>query len=70
MRIDSLYRYPVKGLSPERLETITVRVGVGFPLDCKYALLRRDTVLPLETGKTTSKLISKSRFLKTLLNTV
>lgn len=44
MRIDSLYRYPVKGLSPERLESIQVAAGEGFPLDRLYALLRTDAV--------------------------
>jgi GntR family transcriptional regulator / MocR family aminotransferase len=42
MRIDSLYRYPVKGLSPERLESVQVAAGEGFPLDRVYALLRTD----------------------------
>ena len=40
MRITSLYRYPVKGFSPERLTTVPLAVGDGFPLDRKYALLR------------------------------
>lgn len=40
MRIASLYRYPVKGLSPERLDTVQVAAGQGFPLDRAYALLR------------------------------
>ena len=42
MNIDSLYRYPVKGLSPERLEEVQVAAGQGFPLDRVYALLRTD----------------------------
>lgn len=40
MRIASLYRYPVKGLSPERLPSVQVLAGEGFPLDRKFALLR------------------------------
>ena len=40
MRIASLYRYPVKGLSPERLPFVDVTTGEGFPLDRMYALLR------------------------------
>jgi GntR family transcriptional regulator / MocR family aminotransferase len=40
MRIASLYRYPVKGLSPERLSTVQVATAEGFPLDRMYALLR------------------------------
>ncbi len=42
MRITSLYRYPVKGLSPERLPSVRVASGEGFPLDRIYALLRTD----------------------------
>jgi len=40
MRIASLYRYPVKGLSPERLHSVHAIAGEGFPLDRMYALLR------------------------------
>lgn len=40
MHIDSLYRYPVKGLSPERLSTVSVLPAEGFPHDRKFALLR------------------------------
>lgn len=42
MRITSLYRYPVKGLSPELLDSVQVAAGKGFPLDRVYALLRTD----------------------------
>lgn len=42
MRIASLYRYPVKGLSPERLPSVQLATGEGFPLDRRYALLRTD----------------------------
>lgn len=42
MHIASLYRYPVKGLSPERLASVQVAAGEGFPLDRMYALLRTD----------------------------
>jgi GntR family transcriptional regulator / MocR family aminotransferase len=40
MHIASLYRYPVKGLSPENLTSVQVVAGEGFPLDRMYALLR------------------------------
>lgn len=43
MHIVSLYRYPVKGLSPERLSSVSVHTGNGFPLDRKFALLRTGT---------------------------
>ena len=40
MQIHSLYRYPVKGLSPEGLRSVHVDAGDGFPLDRAYAFLR------------------------------
>jgi GntR family transcriptional regulator/MocR family aminotransferase len=42
MNVVSLYRYPVKGLSPEPLDSVRIVAGQGFPLDRKYALLRTD----------------------------
>jgi uncharacterized protein YcbX len=36
--ITSLYRYPVKGLSPEPLETVTLRPGETLPADRRYAI--------------------------------
>lgn len=38
MRIASLYRYPVKGLSPERLTTATLEAGGYFPGDRLFAI--------------------------------
>ncbi|WP_417233761.1 MOSC domain-containing protein [Arthrobacter sp.] len=40
--IDSLYRYPIKGLSPQRLEAAPLTPGHGFAHDRKYALARAD----------------------------
>jgi hypothetical protein len=37
-RIASLYRYPVKGLSPEPLPTVTLGVGQTLPADRRYAI--------------------------------
>jgi len=37
-QIASLYRYPVKGLSPEPLPRVTLRVGQTFPADRRYAI--------------------------------
>jgi len=42
MKVASLYRYPVKGLSPEQLASAPLAAGSGFPLDRKYALLRTE----------------------------
>lgn len=37
-RIASLYRYPVKGLSPEPLPNVTLGVGQTLPADRRYAI--------------------------------
>lgn len=37
-RIASLYRYPVKGLSPEPLKNATLGVGQTLPADRRYAI--------------------------------
>jgi uncharacterized protein YcbX len=37
-RIASLYRYPVKGLSPEPLKDVTLGVGQTLPADRRYAI--------------------------------
>jgi uncharacterized protein YcbX len=37
-RIDSIYRYPVKGLSPERLERVQLEPGKTLPADRRYAI--------------------------------
>lgn len=38
--INSLYRYPVKGLSAERLERIALTHGEGVPQDRRFAIAR------------------------------
>lgn len=42
MRIENLYRYPVKGLSAEALEMIDVADGQAFPWDRAFALAQGD----------------------------
>lgn len=37
-RIESIYRYPVKGLSPERMGDVTLEPGKTLPADRKYAI--------------------------------
>ena len=37
-QIATLYRYPVKGLSPEPLGSVTLDVGQTFPADRRYAI--------------------------------
>jgi uncharacterized protein YcbX len=36
--VDAIYRYPVKGLSPERLESAAIAVGATLPADRLYAI--------------------------------
>src|SRR3712207_4579993 len=38
MRVSALYRYPVKGLSPERLPQAELRAGAHFPGDRMFAV--------------------------------
>lgn len=42
MRIDHLYRYPVKGLTPEALDSVTVAMGEMLPWDRAFALAQGD----------------------------
>jgi uncharacterized protein YcbX len=37
-QITSLYRYPVKGLTPEPLPHVDLAVGQTFPADRRYAI--------------------------------
>jgi uncharacterized protein YcbX len=37
-RIDGIYRYPVKGLSPQRLERTSLSAGATLPADRLYAI--------------------------------
>ena len=37
-KIDTIYRYPVKGLSPERLSSVELSVGKTLPADRRYAI--------------------------------
>src|SRR5579863_6615679 len=37
-QIASLYRYPVKGLSPEPLPQVALDIGQTFPADRRYAI--------------------------------
>jgi uncharacterized protein YcbX len=37
-KIDAIYRYPVKGLSPEQLSEVQLVVGQTLPADRKYAI--------------------------------
>lgn len=41
--VKALYRYPVKGLSPERLDSVVVAAGEGFPGDRELAIALPET---------------------------
>ena len=41
--IASIYRYPVKGLSPERLDRVTLTRGETLPADRRYAIENGDS---------------------------
>jgi uncharacterized protein YcbX len=41
-QIAQLYRYPIKGLSPQPVESVDLRAGGGFPFDRMFALARPD----------------------------
>ena len=42
MRVDRLYRYPVKGLTAEALEAVAVEAGGAIPWDRAFALAQGD----------------------------
>ena len=43
MRVENLYRYPVKGLTAEALEEVTVEPGQALPWDRAFALAQGDS---------------------------
>lgn len=43
MRIERISRYPVKGLSPEYLEEVTLSPGEGLPHDRRFAFAQGDS---------------------------
>jgi len=63
-RIAGLYRYPVKGLSPERLESVTLSPGATFPLDRAWAIENG----PAPFDPAAPKYLPKARFLMLMRN--
>lgn len=55
MKIESLYRYPVKGLTPERLAGATLSPGRCIPFDRTFALAQGDANLNTEDPAWISK---------------
>jgi hypothetical protein len=58
-QIASLYRYPVKGLSPEPLSRVALRAGETFPADRRYAIENG----PSDFDPASPKWMSKAYFL-------
>jgi len=59
MHVAGLYHYPVKGLSPQPLDSVQLQPGEGFPFDRIYALARHDSgYVPLY-----DKPLPKTRFI-------
>jgi len=39
-QVEAIYRYPIKGLSPQALPSVTLEAGGAFPFDRVFALIR------------------------------
>ncbi|MEL7028967.1 MAG: MOSC domain-containing protein [Pseudomonadota bacterium] len=63
-RVTDLYRYPVKGLSAEPLERVSLSAGFGFPKDRHYAFALSDTTF----DPSAPKAIPKTFFLMLMKN--
>ena len=70
MHIASLYRYPVKGLSPEPLQSVAVTSGETLPFDRAYAIEngpgRSDANAPRHLPKITFLMLMRDERLATL----
>ncbi|MEM9030817.1 MAG: MOSC N-terminal beta barrel domain-containing protein [Pseudomonadota bacterium] len=69
-RVAALYRYPVKGLTPERLDQVAVTAGETFPYDRAYAIEngpgRFDPVAPKHLPKINFLMLMRDERLATL----
>ena len=69
-KIQSIYRYPVKGLSPESLDTVRLEPGQTLPADRMYAIengpSRFDPAAPAYLAKTYFLMLMKNERLATL----
>lgn len=68
--VQHLYRYPVKGLTPEPLERVRLARGQGFPVDRHYALALPETEFderaPAAVPKTKFLMLAKNERLAAL----
>lgn len=51
MRVERIYRYPVKGFSPEALEEVTLSAGECLPHDRAFALAQADAAFDPEAPR-------------------
>jgi MOSC domain-containing protein len=69
-RVTAIYRYPVKGLTPERLEGVTLAPGETLPFDRAYAIEngpgRFDPEAPRHLPKITFLMLMRDERLATL----
>jgi uncharacterized protein YcbX len=69
-KIQSIYRYPVKGLSPESLDGVRLEVGQTLPADRMYAIengpSRFDPAAPVYLAKAYFLMLMKNERLATL----
>jgi len=63
-RIDAIYRYPVKGLTPERMPRATLSAGATLPLDRAYAIENG----PSKFDPEKPQYFPKTRFLELMRN--
>jgi uncharacterized protein YcbX len=70
MQVASLYRYPVKGLSPEALQSVELKAGETLPFDRAYAIEngpgRFDANAPRHLPKITFLMLMRDERLATL----
>lgn len=68
--VSSIYRYPVKGLSPEQLERVHLSVGAMLPADRRYAIEngagRFDPAAPRHLPKISYLMLMRDERLATL----
>ena len=55
MLVTGLYQYPIKGLSPQPVQTVRVQLGKPFPFDRIYALARPGVAVTREDPKWAKK---------------
>lgn len=55
MHVDSLYRFPVKGLAGEPLDAVDLAPGAGVPHDRRFAVLRGDTAFDAASPRWVAK---------------